>query len=906
MGCAPAPFRTGDIQPPRNAAPPPPKRRRRHPLALAWLWLLGAFAWTGSEMHGAAWICGHSHRGAAATEASGGGSRQYAPDRRADLVDLALDVTPDFRARTVQVVSVLKLVPLGFPLARLELDAVRLTFESVEASEPLASWSYDDAQLVLNFQPPLPIGREFTVTLRTRAEPEKGLYFRTPEMGFPTEDEHLWTQGEPVEARHWYPSFDAPHEKFTSSVTCRVPEAMVVLSNGRKQSDATTPEGLRVVTWRQETPHSGYLVCLVAGRFKALEDRSGRVPLAFWTPTSQAAEAGRSFAGTAQMLEFFEREIGLPYPWPKYDQVVVDDFTFGGMENTTLTVLNAMTLATDAFETLSDSRGLVAHEMAHQWFGNLVTCKDWSHLWLNEGFATYYDALHARHLLGEDEFRVQMFENAAGVLGAADRRPMVTRTFNDPLDQFDSRAYPKGAWVLHMLRHQVGEDLFRRGVRLWLERYAHRASTTEEFRAIWEELTGRSFDRFFDQYVYHGLYPELDVDYAWDATLGQVRLGIRQTQNVEGDVLLFDVPLAVRFQLPGGTVIRREMRVHQARQDVHFALPAEPESVRLDPDLALLARIRFEPPTAMLHRQLSDATDLIGRLLAVEVLGKRHDGDTVAHLARALGSDASPHLRLACARALGGIRTEAAREALVAARRQPDARARLAVVEALGHFGDDTVRDALLEVAANDRNPAVGRGALAALGRWSTDAVQAVVRAELDRPSYRDTRASGAVQALRSMELPQNAPVLATWIRSRADTLDADVLGEALRAAGHLGRHLDDRTTVGDVLLRHVNSPRSATRHAAIAGLGALGDLRAVPVLEGMARARKEDPFRGPAEQALKALRERRSPGAELSNVREELKRVQEENRAFREELDRLKRRVEEALGPKTNAPVSP
>ncbi len=875
-------------------------------LAFGRLALLGWMTWMASELHGATWVCGHAHRGVPATQSAGGGPRQYAPDRRADLLDLALDVTPDFRARTVQVTSVLKLVPMAFPLDRLELDAVRLKFDSVEASEPLASWSYDDAQLILNFQPPLPIGREFTVTLRTRAEPKLGLYFRTPEMGFRTEDEHLWTQGEPEEARHWYPSFDAPHEKFTSSVTCRVPDTMVVLSNGRKLSDEAAAGGMRVVTWRQELPHSGYLVCLVAGRFKSLEDRSGRVPLAFWTPTSQAAQAERSFAGTAQMLEFFEREIGLPYPWPKYDQVVVDDFTFGGMENTTLTVLHAMTLATDAFETLSDSRSLVAHEMAHQWFGNLVTCKDWSHLWLNEGFATYYDALHARHRLGEDEFRVQMFENASSVFSAADRRPMVTRSYQDPLEQFDSRAYPKGAWVLHMLRHRVGEDLFRRGVRLWLERYSHRSSTTEEFRAIWEELTGRSFDRFFDEYVYHGLYPELEADYSWDSTLGQVRLGIRQTQKIEGDVLLFDVPLTVKFQLPGGGTLRREVRIHQAQQDFYFALPAEPESVRLDPDLALLAKIRFEPPTAMLHRQVSDATDLIGRLLAVEVLGKRQDADTVAQLTRALGTDVSPHLRSACARALGKMRNDAARDALVAARRQPDARARMAVVEALGNFGTDAVRDTLLDVAANDPNPAVGRAALAALGRWSTDAVQAVVRAELDRPSYRDTRASGAVQALRSMELPHNAPVLAAWIRTRAETLDPDVLGEALKAAGHLGRHLEDRTAVGDVLLRHLNSPRSATRWSAISGLGSLGDLRAVPALEAMARAQQDDPFRQPAEQALKALREQRTPGAELSSVREELERVREENRVFREELERLKRRVEESLGPKTNAPVSP
>jgi aminopeptidase N len=228
-------------------------------------------------------------------------------------------------------------------------------------------------------------------------------------------------------------------------------------------------------------------------------------------PETQRDFAANSFRDTADIMGFFEEEIGVPYPWVKYDQVAVLDFHFGGMENTSLTVLTDRTLFGDATENLRDSRGLVAHELAHQWFGDFVTCKDWTHVWLNEGFATYYDWLHAAHMHGEDEKLWHLFSAARGIVGNDDRTPMVSRDYKSAMDQFGYRAYPKGAWVLHMLRDRLGDDLYRLCVKMYLERHALGSVVTEDLNAVAEELSGRSFDRFFDQYVYHARHPELDV-----------------------------------------------------------------------------------------------------------------------------------------------------------------------------------------------------------------------------------------------------------------------------------------------------------------------------------------------------------------------------------------------------------
>src|SRR5262245_11109990 len=363
---------------------------------------------------------------------------KYAPSREIQILHLTLDVTPDFKARAVSGSATLRFKPIARPFAELKLDGVDLAVRSVTSTEKLLGWQATAQQVVVTFADPIPPERAVSVTVDYSASPRKGLYFRTHELGYEKTDAHLWTQGEPIEARHWFPSVDAPNAKFTSEVICRVVEGMTVLSNGRKVSEGKEgTNGLVAVRWVQDKPHANYLIALCAGYFKKVEDKYRDIPLAFYTPPSEIEQAASSFEGTKEMMAFFEKEIGVPYPWAKYDQVCVDDFHWGGMENTTLTVLNDRTLFTAETENLRDSIGLVAHELAHQWFGDLVTCKDWSQIWLNEGFATYYEALYQRHKFGEDTFRFEMYQNASGVLNQAnDTNAIVRRDFGHPDEQF--------------------------------------------------------------------------------------------------------------------------------------------------------------------------------------------------------------------------------------------------------------------------------------------------------------------------------------------------------------------------------------------------------------------------------------------------------------------------------------
>ncbi len=844
-------------------------------------------------------------RAALAAEGPDGPAPQYSPSREVDILHLALDITPDFARRSIAGVATFRLKPIARPLEALNLDAEEMTIESVVATEPVRHWHYDDHRLVVTFESGVPAEREMTVTVRYRTEPKQGLYFRTPEMGYRPEDMHLWTQGEPIESRHWFPCHDAPNEKFTSEVTCRVPSGMVVRSNGRMVSSTVEAStGLTAVRWVQEKPHVTYLICLVAGRLQGIEDRHRDVPLGFWTPVSQAGWAKNSFKDTRSMMEFFEREIGVPFPWAKYDQIVVDDYMWGGMENTSITILTAGTLFPDGHDPVRSSRSLVAHELAHQWFGDLVTCRDWSHLWLNEGFATYYDALQGREQLGRDEFLLQMRGNAKSVLSSTDGTPIVWRNYAKPVDQFGYRAYPKGAWVLHMLRSQLGEDLFRRCVTTYLQRHAYGVVETGDLQRVVEELSGRSFDRFFDQWLYHGHHPELQVRYSWDEKTKLAKVSVSQTQKLGGNVMLFDLPLPVRFVTPKGTV-DRVLEVNSKAEDFQIPLPAAPELVRIDPEYTVLAKVTFDVPDAMLKKQLAATNDVIGRVDAVEVLGKKQDQASVDRLGELLGADPSHAVRSEAAGALRSIHSPAAFSVLTNSLQQSDPRVRIAVLGALGGFYRDEVGPIAAGVLSREEHPDVRLAAVRLLSNPGITNGSRRLLSWMGTNSFRQELAEAAFESLRRREDPTVVPQLLEFLSGRAAEFPSRVQADGLAALAWLDRNEEDRSAARDYLVSRVKDLRPGVRRAAMNALGVLGDPQALPVLETFARASKSSPEQGTASAAVAKLREAKRPAAELGDLRKEVTDLQKDNRDLKQEFEAMKKKLDALVPPgTTNAPA--
>lgn len=819
--------------------------------------------------------------------------RKFAPDRLVDVLHMKLDVTPDFRARRVAGETTLRFAPIARPLRELRLHAVDLEIASVEGSVPISGHRVTEEELVVTFAEELPPGEEQWVTIAHAAEPEKGLYFRTPEMGYKPQDTHLWTQGESHEARHWYPSFDYPNERFTTEMICRVPEDMVVLSNGRKVGEEIDPEtGLKAVAWLQDKPHVNYLVALMAGKFAGIEDRHGEIPLGFYTPASQIEWAGNAFAPTAAIMAFFEREIGVPYPWDQYNQVVVDDFTWGGMENTTLTVLADWALYVDETENVDTSQWLIAHELAHQWFGDYVTCKDWTHLWLNEGFASYYENLYEGQRSGRDGLLYAMYTDARKVIGTDDRRPIAFREYENPENQFDRRAYEKGSWVLHMLRARLGDELYRECIRTYLERNALRSVVTEDLNRVIEELSGRSFDRFFDQWVYHGGLPKLEVEYSWDEVAKLAKVSLEQVQEVDDQVLLFRFPTQVRFEMEDGTV-DREMAVTGKRHDFYFPLEQQPRVVRFDPEYGLLAEVAFDKPKEMLYAQLAES-DVIGRLRAVEALREKEDGKTVEALAAALNGDLFYGVRIEASKALREIHMPKAFAALATAREQADARVRRQVVRDIAGFYREEGAAVLREIIEGEKNPAIREEAIRGLGKYPGKETGKLLLKYLRSESYRNRLAGAAIGAIRALDDPEYVEPLRKGLANREKAFTSRRFGEGLEALAYIARHRENKKEVRLFLAEYADHPKKEIQRRAIVALGILRDPAAIPLVESFVGSGEEkNRLERAAEGALGKLRDARKLPVELGALREEVLQLKEESEKVREELEDLKKKLE-------------
>ena len=842
-----------------------------------------------TELENICRYCGRDHS-AFAAGADGSAARKYAPDRKVDVLHMKIVVTPDFDQRTVAGTTTLTFAPISKPVEEITLDAELLDVSKVDASVPLADYVVTDHHLTLVFAEPITVGQEVDVAITYTAEPKKGLYFRTPELGYPEEDTHIWTQGETHEAPHWFPCFDYPNERSTTEVICTVPEGMVVISNGRMVSDESDEEGMHTVHWLQDKPHVSYLVCLVAGKFHKLEDNHRDIPLGFYAQPSLSEHAANSFADTKAIMAFYEDEIGVPYPWDKYDQATIRDFNSGGMENTTITTLYHGTIFSKDTENIRSSRNLDAHELAHQWFGDYVTCEDWSNLWLNEGFATYYTHLYNEHKLGRDELLYGLWRDAKGrVLPASDDpRPIVFRGYENAWEQFDFRAYPKGSWVLHMLRSQLGVDLYRQGIQRYLENNALSSVVTADLVAALEEVSGRELDQFFDQWVYGAGSPDLKVRYKWLPKEKLAHVTVQQTHKLDDNTRLFQFPTKLRFMVDGH-VVDHLIDVTKAKHDFYVPLTGQPELVRFDPEYSVLAKVDFDKPQSMLELQLAES-DVIGRLMAAEALADKESRRSVEALTKALNNDDFYGVRIAAAKALQKMSTDEAYEALEDSTQQSDARVRNAVVENIGKFYRPEALTKLHHVVDNEANPAIVATAVRALGKHSAPDARRRIESALDRPSFGNEIAGAAVNALGDSGDPAlRGKLLSVLQRDRQDFSDRDY-AQGLQVLAKLWRDTDDQQTVRAFLEQCLRDPARRVRSGAIDALGELGDPQAIPALESFASREGRGRDATAAQRAVKKLQDD-APFVprEVRELRKLVSELRKEHQEIRKELDTLK-----------------
>lgn len=546
------------------------------------------------------------------------------------------------------------------PLRQVALDASDMSVLAITADARPTQFEHDRRTLLVDLGRELAAGQETTLRVQYRVvRPLGGMHFSLPsESGVADAPPHVFTQGEDLRARFWFPCFDAPHERATHELVATVPISWQALAAGRLLARTTdAAAGTATYSWSMEQEMPCYLFTLAAGPFVVIPERWDDVPVEHYVEPADL-EAGRAtFAHTVAVLDFLSDYTGFRYPFPKYAHVAVRDFPFGGMENVSATTVTRNSLQ-PASERPHGSWGLVAHEAAHQWFGDVVTCETWPHIWLNEGFATYFTNLYERHAFGEDAFLYGIGRTMDGYMDACrgdQLRALVKLDYRLPMDLFfDGTVYPGGASRLQLLRGILGEDTFRAGIRRYLERNAFQSVDTAAFASAMSEASGRDLSDWFALWVHAPGYPELDVSWSLDAT-GDARVELRQVQGAPGVPSVFNFPLEVRWSEDGATRVHR-LEVDERSEAWTMDLGVGFEGfLEFDPQVWVPARwVVREEFSATLARARQAASARV-RALACRDLAAAGGAEALVTLLEVARRDAVPALRAEAAQLAGPL-----------------------------------------------------------------------------------------------------------------------------------------------------------------------------------------------------------------------------------------------------------
>jgi aminopeptidase N len=809
---------------------------------------------------------------------------------------LRLELEPDLQARTLRGKVTLALQCRRDDLHAVEVDAVDMTFTAVTVENvPAKATHYDGKRLRIELETPRRRGDTFDVAIDYHCAPTRGLYFVGPDEAHPNRPRECWTQGQDEDSRFYFPCVDAPLLKSTSEVLCTAPSGLFVLSNGDLRERRDLGNGQTQWHYALDFPHSPYLVTLVCGEFVEIKDRAKEtgVDVYYYGPKGREADLQRSLSATPALVDFFSKTIGVPYPFKRYSQIFVSDFIFGGMENTSATTLTAEAILDERAALDQDIDYLVAHELAHQWWGDLVTCREWPEAWLNEGFATYFEYIWRTHSRGRDEADIDLLGDLDGYLDEAGeyQRPIVCRQFEEPIDLFDRHLYEKGGRVLHMLRHEIGDADFFRTLRLYVERHARGSVETRDLARAVEEATGRNLDRFFHQWTDQAGHPELECTWEWDAEKGLGSLRVEQKQ--EGDKV-YDLQTAVRLDVAGQ---ERDEPIHiqQRSHTFEFKLAQGPDQVIFDPGDVLLKTVKFDKSRPLWIRQLACASLAVDRVLAARALADKPDSATVAALRSALETDAFWAVRAAAATALGKTRRQDGLDALVASRQQKLPKVRRAIAAALGEFRIDfdpgNARAAeILEQWVREGDPSLFAEANAALalGRVRSPRAVEILTPVLDRRVFNDTIRARALEGLGATSDEAAYPVVEAAITRKASFQSRRA---AVTALGRLAEGTGNARRARERLEAVLADPDFRVRMDAALALAELGDVRSISAIERARSAELDGRVKRRFRNAITQLREKGAPGDKLRKLGEEVERLCGESTRLRERVEKLEAR---------------
>lgn len=529
------------------------------------------------------------------------------PAKINDLVDTRLDVKFDYQKSYLYGKEWVTIKPHFYATDSLRLDAKGMDIQQIAMVKagklvPLKYTYEDSLSLNIKLDRKYKGNEQYVVFIAYTSKPNllhdkpghkldgKGLYFVNPrgtETGKPTQ---IWTQGEAVSSSCWFPTIDEPGQKTTQQLSMTVPAKYTTLSNGLLINQKTNADGTRTDTWKQKLAHSPYLFMMAIGDFKIYKDKWRNKEVNYYLEPKYFPYAKAVFGQTPEMMEFFSKALGVDFPWEKYSQVVVRDYPLGAMENSSATLLGEY-VQKSPWQLVDDPNGTggttIAHELFHQWFGDLVTCESWSNETLNESFAVFGEKYWNEKKYGKDDGDDKRYDELQAYLNnkTAMNQNLVPFYFSDSEGINGSNIYDKGGLVLHMMRNYLGDSAFFKGLGLYLKSRSFKSAEVQELRLAMEEVSGKDMNWFFNQWYYGAGHPILDITYNWDEATKTEQVFIAQNQQGQ----IFQLPVAVDVYV-GGKAVRHQVWLSQAKDTLTFKLAGKPDLVNVDAEKILLAK----------------------------------------------------------------------------------------------------------------------------------------------------------------------------------------------------------------------------------------------------------------------------------------------------------------------------
>lgn len=676
------------------------------------------------------------------------------------------------------VLTTLEGLPNPEPFREFVFDAMDMTIDKVwldNGKGKQTKLQFDTTEsnkLRISLDKAYPFNTPLVIGIQYHGYPKKGMYFIQPDSTNPNKPWQIWTQGEGEDNRHWYPTYDYPNDKTTTDMFVTVRGDQQALSNGKLIGKEKNKDG--TVTWHynESKPYSTYLVMLGIGEYKVVEETWHGKPVQYWVYPGWENDAKRIFGLTPKMLDFFSTKTGFEYGWEKYAQIAIADFMYGGMENVGATTLNDYVLFDKKTGVDFSSEGLIAHELAHQWFGDVITCRSWIHMWLNESFATYFEAMFRENQDGKDEFDEEMQGNQNAALGAEatlGKKPIVAA------NNYSANHYPRGASVLNMMRHILGDDAWWASIHHYLDKHQYQNAITEDLKISIEEATGQNLQWFFEQWLLKDGHPVFDVNYDYDNNAKVVRLQVTQLQPRDSMTGTFKMPIDIELTMPNGSKRLETIRVQDSSQNFSIVSPEKPVMVIFDKGNTTLKELHFHKTDEELRYQIVNAPLAIERSQAAQMLGATRAFATEqnrAALASAIRSEKFWATRMYELTSLGFLADSALpmHKDLVVdlALHDPRPDVRLAALEMTPRLKDhDVILNVARQALANDSSYRVHLSALRIIARFDPEAGYTEAVKALNYSSPRDRVKQGALDVLAQTRLDRSLTQIINFMSAK-------------------------------------------------------------------------------------------------------------------------------------------